>query len=181
MKTKIFVAVILLATMSSCTKSSKSEFLYLNADQLKPLGIELNEKGVFYKNENPNYKLDHEKYACMAFYCVNDNYLTTKQFDVTDTLKAINSSDSIIVKKELTRNDFYPLLIGTTNGIQSFDNETLPADMKLLPIAICMAETKLTNRKDTVVVWLRPTETLKKALPVNTNVEKYLQTRPVKK
>lgn len=177
MKTKFFLAVILLVTMSSCTKKIKPDFLYLNAGQLKPLGIELNDKGVFYKNQNPDWKQDHEKYACLAFYCTNDNYVTIKQFNATDTLKAMNSADSIIVSEEMTKNDFYPLLIGNTKGIQSLDNENLPAGMKLLPIAICMAEANLSNRNDTVVVWLRPTESLKKVLPMDINMEDYLRTK----
>lgn len=177
MKSKIFIAVILLVTISSCTKTSKHDFLYLNAVQLKPLGIELNEKGVFYKNENPNWKSDHEKYACLAFYCVNDNYVSTIHFDATDTLYAKNCADSIIAGNDLTKNDFYPLLIGNTKGIQSLDNKNISADMKLLPIAICMAETRLSNRKDTVVVWLKPTESLKKLLPEGIQMDDYLQTK----
>ena len=177
MKTKIFIALILLVTISSCTKRTQPDFLYLNAIQLKPLGIELNDKGVFYKNENPNWKQNHEKYAGMAFSCTNDNYVSTMQFHATDTLKAKNSADSIIAGLELTKNDFYPLLIGNTKGIQSFDNGNLPAGMKLLPVAICMAETNLTNRKDTVVVWLRPTESLKKLLPEGIRMEDYLRTK----
>ena len=177
MKTKIFLAVIILVTISSCTKSPKHDFLYLNANQLKPLGIELNDKGVFYKNENLNWKSDHERYACMAFYCVNNNYVTTIHFDVTDTLKAKNSADSIIVDLNMTKNDFYPLLIGNTNGNQSLDNANLPTDMKFLPVAICMTETKLSNRTDTVIVWLKPTESLKKLLPEGIHMEDYLQTK----
>ena len=177
MKTKIFIAVILLVTISSCTKKTQPDFLYLNAIQLKPLGIELNDKGVFYKNENPNWKQNHEKYAGMAFSCTNDNYVSTMQFHATDTLKAKNSADSILLGLAETKNDFYPLLIGNTKGIQSFDNENLPADMKFLPVAICMAETNLPNRKDTVVVWLRPTDSLKKLLPEGIRMEDYLRTK----
>lgn len=181
MKTKFFPVVILLVAICSCTKTTKPDFLYLNASQLKPLGIELNDKGVFYKNENPDWKQDNEKYACLAFYCTNDNYLTTKHFNTTDTLKAKNSADSIIAGKELTKNNFYPLLIGNNKGIMSLDNENLPVDMKLLPVAVCMTETTLSNRKDTVVVWLRPTESLKKVLPENIKMDEYLKTRPVRK
>lgn len=180
MKTKIFMAVIFMVVICSCSKTTKPEFLYLNASQLKPLGIELNEKGVFYKNVNPNWKQDLEKYECMAFYCTTDDYISSKHFNTTDTLKTMNGVDSIIAMKELTKNDFYPLLIGDTKGNQSIDNETLPKDMKLLPVAICMAETNLPTRRDTIVVWLKPTESLKKALPSNINMEDYLQTRPVK-
>jgi hypothetical protein len=76
---------------------------------------------------------------------------------------------------EITRNDFYPILIGNTNGKQSLNNETLSEDLKLFPVAICMSETKLRNRKDTIVVWFKPSEALKKALPENVKIEDYLK------
>jgi hypothetical protein len=178
MKTKMFLGAISIVIMCSCSKTTKPDYVYLNADQLKPLGIELNEKGVFYKNENPNWKQDKEKYECLAFYCTTDNYVSSKQFNSTDTLKATNSTDSIIKQKDLTKYDFYPILIGDTKGKQSIDRKSLPNDMKLLPVAICMAETNLPNRKDTVIVWLKPTESLKKALPATINMDEYLRTRP---
>jgi hypothetical protein len=181
MKTKSFIAVILLVIISSCTKRTQPDFLYLNAAQLKPLGIVLNDKGVFYKNENPNWKQNNEKYAGMAFYCNGEIFVSTTQFHATDTLKAKNSADSIIASLELTKNDFYPLLIGNNKGIQSFDNENLPSDIKLLPVAIRMAETNLPNRKDTVIIWLRPTESLKRLLPEGIKMEDYLRTKMVGK
>jgi hypothetical protein len=177
MKKTIFIALVLLVIISSCTRKTQPNFLYLNATQLKSLGIVMNDKGVFYKNENSNWKQNNERYAGLAFSCTNDNYVSTMHFNQTDTLKAKNSADSILVSMELTKNDFYPLLIGNTKGIQSLDNENLPADMKLLPVAILMAETNLPNRKDTVVVWLRPTESLKKLLPEGIHMEDYLQTK----
>ncbi len=177
MKTKILLGVLCFAVLCGCSKSTKPEFLYLNASQLKPLGIEMNEKGVFYKNENPNFKQDHQKYACLAFACSDKNYLSSTVFDVTDTLKTSSGVDSFLVVKEFTKNDFYPLLIGDTKGHQSMDNENVGVDVKLLPVAICMSETNLPNRKDTVIAWFKPTEALRKALPTDINMEDYLRTR----
>jgi hypothetical protein len=181
MKTTLFTALILLLTISSCTKRTQPKFLYLNAAQLKPLGIVVNDKGIFYKNENPNWKQDHETYIGNAFYCTAEIFLSTIQFDATDTLKIKNSADSILAGLELTKNDFYPLLIGNPKGFPSFVHGNLPADMKLLPLAILMAETNLPTRKDTVVVWLRPTESLKRLLPENIRMEDYLRTKMVGK
>ena len=180
MKTKIFLSVISLVFMLSCSTTTKQDYLYLNADQLEPLGIELNEKGLFYKNENPEWNQDNEKYACLAFYCTNDNYVSTKQFNITDTFTMANGIDSLLVGMEFTKNDFYPLLIGDKKGIQNFDNETLEAGTKLLPVAINMSQINLSNRKDTIVVWLRPTPSLKKALPSTINMDDYLRTIPGK-
>lgn len=182
MKTKLLFAAIFLLAISGCTKKTNSdntkkvEFLFLNASQLKPLGIELNEKGVFYKNQNPNWKQDHQKYACFAFSSTSGHYMSSTHFNEADTLKFMSGVDSTIVQKTLSKNDFYPLLIGNMKGNLSINNKNLPADLKLLPIAICMAETKLKTRQDTVVVWLKPTESLKKALPQNINMDDYLTT-----
>ena len=179
MKTKIFMAVISMVVVCSCSKTTKPDYLYLNANELKPLGILVNDKGVFYKNEIPEWKQNNKLYTCLAFYCTNGDYISTRFFKATDTLKMVNYTDSFIVRQELTKYDFYPLLVGDTKGNQSMD-EDLPVDMKLLPVAICMAETGIPTREDTIVVWLKPTESLKKALPANINMEDYLQTRPVK-
>jgi hypothetical protein len=155
--------------------SNTSGFLFLNSDQLKPLGIELNKNGVFYKNLNPNWEQDKVRYSCLSFYCSSNNYLTTNHYSETDVIKARNRNERLLVKMGITRNDFYPILIGNTKGKQSLNNETLSEDLKLFPVAICMSETKLRNRKDTIVVWFKPSEALKKALPENIKIEDYLK------
>ena len=181
MRTKIFLTIITTILICSWTSPTKPEFLFLNSIQLKPLGIELNEKGVFYKNCNPKWKQDNRKYSCLYFYCCNDNYVTTRHYFETDTFNVKNKNERLLMKMETTKNDFYPLIIGNTKGDQSLDNTTLPKDMKLFPIAICMSETKLPNRKDTIVVWFKPTESLKGALPANINIEDYLKVPMIKK
>jgi hypothetical protein len=180
MNYRFLLTVLTAAALCSWTPPTKPGYLYLNSGQLKPLGIELNENGVFYKNFNPEWKQDQRKYSCMYFYCCNNNYVTTNHYFATDSIKAHNKSERLIMKMGTTKNDFYPLLIGSTRGEQSLENETLPAGMKLLPVAICMSETKLPDRKDTIVVWFKPTESLKKALPANISIDEYLQL-PVRK
>jgi hypothetical protein len=98
-----------------------------------------------------------------------------------DVIEAKNKSERLLLNLETTKNDFYPVLIGNEEGKLSLDDETLPKDMKLFPVAICMSETKLRNRNDTLVVWFKPTEALQKALPANINIEDYLKVRPITK
>ena len=106
----------------------------------------------------------------------NETYLSTKHFSETDTLTAENKHDSIFVKMDNTKNDFYPILIGNTKGQMSFDNSSkLNKSIKLLPVAICMTETKIANREDTLVVWFKVTESLKNALPQNIKLDDYLK------
>jgi len=181
MNTKFLLAFFAIVIICSWTNPTKPEFLFLNSNQLKPLGIVLNADGVFYKNQNPDWKQDNYRYSCLSFYCCNNNYLTTIHYMETDVIKAKNRNEKLLMKLETTRNDFFPLLIGNQKGEQSLDNETLAKDLKLFPVAICMSETKLRNRKDTIVVWFKPTEALQKALPENVKIDDYLKVRPISK
>jgi hypothetical protein len=179
MKTKLFLAFIAIVVICGWTNPTKQEFLFLNSNQLKPLGIVLNENGVFYKNHNPNWKQDNLPNSCLSFYCCSNNYLTTIHYSEADVIRANNKHEKVLLNLETTKNDFYPVLIGNEKGKQSLDNETLAKDLKLFPVAIRMSETKLRSRKDTIVVWFKPTETLQKALPGNVKLADYLQVRPV--
>ena len=179
MKTKLFLAFIAIVIICSWTSPTKPEFLFLNSNQFKTLGIVLDENGVFYKNYNPNWKQDNLRNSCLSFYGCNDNYLTTIHYSETEVIPANNKHEKFLLNLETTKNDFYPVLIGNTKGKQSLDNETLAKDLKLFPVAICMSETKLRSRKDTIVVWFKPTEALQKALPENVKIEDYLSVRPI--
>ena len=181
MKTKHFLAFIAIVVICSWTNPTKPEFLFLNSDQLKPLGIVLNDHGVFYKNYNPDYEKDNLPNSYLSFYCCSDNYLTTMHYTGKDVIEAKNKPERLLLNLETTKNDFYPVLIGNEKGKLSLDDETLPKDMKLFPVAICMSETKLRNRNDTLVVWFKPTEALQKALPANIKIEDYLKVRPIEK
>jgi len=180
MKTKLLLMIFVAVVLSSYTRINNPEFLCLTPDQLKPLGIEINENGVFYKNINPDWKQNEGRYTGLGFYSTADTYMKSFHFDETETLKASNRNDKLLVNKVVTRNDFYPLLIGNTQGDYSLDSEVLPSDLKMLPVAICMADSKLKSRNDTIVVWFKPTESLAKALPGNIKMEDYLKSRLVK-
>jgi hypothetical protein len=173
MKNATLLSFILALTILGCNKSKTLDYIFLNAEQLKPLGIELSENGVFYKNSNPNWSADNEKYQCLGFYGTSDTYLATYHFNESDTLKTKNSIDSLFLDREITRNDFYPLLIGNTRGEYSLDSKD--KSIKLLPIAICTEEAGMPNRKDTLVVWFKYNENIKKLLPEEIKIETYLR------
>lgn len=177
MKAKFLFTILLAAIIYSCTPTKKSDFLFLNTAQLKKVGIVVTDQGVFYKNVNPNWKQDKERYAFLGFYLCNDNYLSSIHLNETDTLEIKSKNDSLLEITETSHNDFYPVLIGNTTGFQSMDKD-LPKDMKLLPIAVCMSGANLPNRSDTVVVWFKPTQSLYAMLPENINMEEYLRTKP---
>lgn len=176
---KILVVLILLQIMLiSCSKSTKTNYLFLNGPQLKQLGVLLSDQGVFYKNKILNFEQTQERYPYMGFYSTNNVYLNSILYKEHDTLKAENEDDSVFIALPVTNFDFYPILIGNTKGEYSlkknFHNE------KLFPVAICMSETKLPKRTDTLVIWFKPTEMLQKALPGETKMNDYLAIPTVK-
>ena len=168
----IIVAVILL----SCSYRTKtSEFLFLNREQLKTIGIHLTDQCLFYKNYNPNWKSDNERFPYFGFLA-NKSYLMTKQYGEDDILKAMNKYDRIFKDMANTKYDFYPVLVGNPKGEMSYNHYTKQSqNIKLLPIAICMSETKISNRHDTLIVWFKVTESLKQLLPQEININDYLQ------
>jgi hypothetical protein len=175
MKAKILFVIVSTLMMCAWTNTTKQDFLYLTPAQLKMIGININENGVFYKNTNPEWQKDNKRYSCLSFYCGNDMYLSTQHYKETDKLKADKKEERILLKMPPTKNDFYPLLIGNIHGEQSLDDKSLPDDYKMLPVAICMSYTNLPNRNDTIVVWFKPTEMLQKAMPTGINMEDYLK------
>ncbi|MCX6231502.1 MAG: hypothetical protein NTZ33_08155 [Bacteroidetes bacterium] len=181
---KISLLLVILAIIAlSCNNKKKVEnFLFLSVEQLKPLGIDCRDNGVFYKNINPNHIKDNQRSASFAFYCKKDNYLTTIIFDEADSINANKTIDTTLSEMTYRKLDFYPLIIGNTKGSRSLDKYTvLNKEIKLLPIAIAMKNAKLTNRTDTIIVWLKPTESLKKALPESINIEDYLKVPAIEK
>jgi len=181
-KITLFLIIATATIFSCCNKTKTTNFLFLNEQQLKPLGIELRDNGVFYKNINPNHVQDGEKYTLLAFHCTNDNYLTTKHYTEADIAEAEKNNDSTMAKIFYSKNDFYPLLIGNPKGQMSLDKySVLNKEMKLLPVAICMSDAKFVNRTDTIVIWFKPTESLKKALPYNIKLDDYLKVPTITK
>lgn len=173
---KSLFAMMLLLTMVSCNKPKKSEFLYLTPVQLKYLGIHVYHNGVYYKNMNPAWRQDSSTYCFLEFKCNNSNYLSTTLYTEEDIAAAKEKGDSNLTQDNCTKFDFYPLLIGNTTGNMSYDSYSVKnKDMKLLPVAINMSEAKTANRVDTIVVWFKPTESIKKALPKDVNLENYLK------
>jgi hypothetical protein len=156
-------------------KSQEVKYIYLNAEQLMPLGIELSKEGLFYQNCNPNHK-ETDVYPYYAFYAENaEPYVNASMSNGCDkkNLDVLSSRfDSVFFYRKITENDFYPVFVGSLG--RNYNLSSGKNDTKLLPIAIRMQETKIPNRTDTVLVWFYPTESLKKALPKGIVMEDYL-------
>jgi hypothetical protein len=178
MKKFNMIFLVAIIAIGSCSKSNEIKYSFLNGSQLKQLGIVVSDQGVFYKNHLSNYKELQERFSNQGFYCTNDIYLNSINFQDADTLTATNKADSIFISMSPSNFDFYPILIGNTKGEyslkKSFNNE------KLFPVAVCMAETKLPKRNDTLIIWFKHTASLQTALPVDIKVEDYLMVPLIK-
>lgn len=175
MKIINLLLVLAVVTLSSFVEKTEQDYLYLNSDQLNSLGLNLTKKGLFYKNLNPSWTKEDGKYAGLMFHCSKKNYLSTISFKESES-KDLNYKQRSLKKMKMTHNDFYPVLIGDAEGNMSFENKELAAGIKLLPVAIKLSETSK-KRKDIVVVWFRPTESLKQVLPKDININDYLRFR----
>ena len=169
--TCIIVAAILLI---NCKNEGTAKYIYLNAKQLKPLGIDLSEKGLFYQNCNPKSEED-DVLAYFSFHAIDEGHYVNSSMTAGCEKDAVYMSelDSLFLGKELTNYDFYPLWAGNTKNKYNFSHRG--KNIQLVPIAVCMSETKLPNRTDTLIFWFKPTESFKKALPAEINIEDYLR------
>ena len=160
----------------SFTPGSTQKYLFLNSIELKKLGIHLNNKGLYYLNINPAQNQEDGKHCTLAFYCNNKSYLTSIHRSEFENLYPVNNDEKLLLQNGISTHDFYPLIVGNTKGNASLDNYSVfHKEIKLIAVAVCMSECRLSNRKDTVIVWFKPTESLKKALPQNINLEEYLR------
>jgi hypothetical protein len=178
MKKLSLILLVVLVTIISCSKSNKNKYAFLNGVQLKQLGVIVSDQGVFYKNRIPNYQEMKERYPYLGFYCTNDIYLNSIFYKETDTLTAVNKIDSLFISLPTTNFDFYPILIGNTRGEfslkRNFNNE------RLFPVAVCMAETGLPKRSDTLIIWFKPSASLQTVLPSDIKVENYIMVPTIK-
>jgi hypothetical protein len=89
----------------------------------------------------------------------------------------------VLKRKELTRFDFYPVVVAGYDGFRTLDMSGTLSDpgLKLLPLQVNMAGLNLGNRSDTLVFWFYPTESLKQLLLPVANTDEYLQNCPADK
>lgn len=184
MKKVMYLTCIITAALIllSSKNTENPKYIYLNAQELKPLGIELSEKGLFYQNCNPEDK----EFPYLYFYSIGEehyvvsgmaNSCTFNEEELMDGVESFfsdkNDVHRIFKNKDITEYDFYPMFVGNPKNKYTFLHEKNMK--KLVPIAIDMSETKINNRTDTVIFWFYPTESLKKSLPDGVKIEDYLR------
>jgi hypothetical protein len=156
-----------------------SGYLRLTPEQLKTIGIVCNEEGVFYKNHNPHWKQDHKKYPVLAFYLTGATYCAIVTLEENEKFPELKSAKFLTTLPETTH-PYDPCLVTSFSGFRTWDSFKVLGDstMKLLPVQLNMADYGIKSRKDTIVFWFRPVESLKKALAPYADISAYLVTPP---
>ena len=152
------------------------KYLDLPIWQLKLLGIECNRNGIFYKNQNPDRKNEKKSQRILCFYLNDETYCSNLNIEKNEEIKDAGTALKILKKMQITSNSFDPVMITDLDGHRTWDAFTVLDDksMKLLPIRINTTDLQMQKRKDMVVFWFRPTESLKKALSEYVNIDYYL-------
>jgi hypothetical protein len=156
-----------------------SKYLRLTPEQLKTIGIVCNQDGVFYKNRNPHWKQNHKKYPLLAFYLTEGTYCAIITLEENEKFPELKSAKFLTTLPETTK-PFDPCLVTSFSGFRTWDAFTVLGDstMKLLPVQLNMADYGIKSRKDTIVFWFQPVESLKKALAPYADISSYLATPP---
>jgi hypothetical protein len=170
-----------LPSQSSTPARTGSGYLRLTPEQLKTIGIVCNEDGVFYKNRNPHWKQNHKKYPVLAFYLTGSTYCAIVTLEENEKFPELKSAKFLTTLPETTH-PYDPCLVTSFSGFRTWDSFTVLGDstMKLLPVQLNMADYGIKSRKDTIVFWFQPVESLKKALAPYADISAYLVTPPSK-
>jgi len=152
-----------------------SEYIFLTAEQLKPLGFTLNENGFIFANYNPNAEAHGLRHPFISVINNANNYSSTFQnFEISPNLERF---DSLLKGIEIAQLDLLLIRVAS-NGRVGFEHRWREKE-KLVPIAFRMAETGIPNRTDTLVFWFIPTEDLQNALPRGVNMANFLRYPPM--
>jgi hypothetical protein len=153
------------------------KYLDLPIWQLKLLGIDCSSKGIFYKNQNPEWKKEQRRYEVLGLYLGDENYCTNVNYHDTEEedFSSLGKPGKIMKIMETTSNSFDPVMVTDLDGHRTWDAYSVYEDntIKLIPVRINMADLQMKKRKDFVVFWFKPTESLKKVLSGYVDTDNY--------
>ncbi|MDR0437606.1 MAG: M56 family metallopeptidase [Bacteroidales bacterium] len=163
---------ILFACQGKSTTSQDSEYIFLNAEQLKSLNIHLSDEGLAFLNFNKN---TDERYPFVAIYTTGGGISNSLSFELPTNPE---KWDPILQGKEITSFDFVVRRVSNPHTGSVGLGRVDPTDELLVPIAIRWNEVNFRNRTDTTIFWFKPTEDLQKALPKGINMNDFLKIPP---
>jgi len=138
----------------------KSEFIFLNAEQLRYLGFELSEKGLFYLN---CHRFSRRRHHCL--------YIRLEDSVWHHSWHTLEGAKNRFRDREKTSHNFFPQAVTTSQGCPLVGREDL--NTRHVPVAISLSEANLSAYEDTVVFWFPRRNSLLKALPEETIWQNY--------
>ena len=152
------------------------KYLEIAPEQLRLLGFTKDPAGLYYKNT----RFGNPDKGVLCLYFTEKTYSGCMILRPGEKIEGNSSANKILKKQPLTNLDFYPVVVAgydrsRTQDMMAAEKKT---DLKLLPVQINMGKLNLGKRADTIVVWFKPTSSLKEVLAGIANTDDYLQTCP---
>lgn len=165
MKTNITLFLFGLSILfNSCNSNSQKEILKpFSREELKELGITMNDTGLFYKNY-----LKNDQFVEGHFIGKNDNQaimLYSKDSILNDTNPSLTIERKYFNKMNPSYNNFYPQIISDTLGNIAFSTSKNGEKPKLFPVEITGLDMKLIWGKNGIIFWFNVTNDFLKKLP----------------
>jgi len=159
-------AVAYLKSKMEITNQRKSfRGMELTVEELKRIGVTLNDDGVFYKNQDP---VSNRRFGC---YFVKNGYSALVYGKPSGEEKVKN--DKRFTGLPDSHFDFSPVIITDPEGRRTFEKEGAQV-RDLVPILVDLSVCKNIHRQDKIILWFRNTNQLKSLLPARYDVRDYL-------
>jgi len=189
-----FVPVVLALTfLFACQEKQQvqsqipenSEYIFLNAEQLEPLGIWLSEEGLNYANFNPMWQEHGERFSALILLSKGSQATVSSILQHPENIdvwlergRTFEQGNALGITR-FTTHDFFPRLVEVPIGHFGHDRRDRGSE-QLVPIAICMANAGVAGRTDTMIFWFIPTESLQNALPKGVDMMNWLRYPPAR-
>ena len=153
-----FALIALVVMLSSVSKgqSKNSEFIFLNAEQLRYLGVDLSERGLFYLNCHRVLGRQNQLRVPCLLIRLEDSVWQM-------SWHSAEIAEYQFRETKITNYNFFPRMITTFQGCPLVGREDI--ERRKIPVATSLSEANLGAYEDTIVFWFTLTDRLISALP----------------
>ncbi|MCK4662034.1 MAG: hypothetical protein KAT68_04170 [Bacteroidales bacterium] len=179
MKTKfvIFSFFFVLITLFVQAQSEDVKFIELSENQLKSIGFEIDQNGIFFRSVIPNdgYRDEKTEYIKeIGFFNGKDNFGTSMgRGGYTKDIQFPGGSESCKYYNGITpiNADYYIIRVVDLSGKENFSFHL--KDVKVLPVLIKQSNYKFNDQRD-ILVYFKYTDQLKEKLKDIPNLDDYV-------
>ena len=175
------VTIILMISFVCQGQSKTSEYIFLNAEQLKSIGINLSEGNLFYLNCHPVLERTGRSNDLLSLFQSSGPCLSIHFNDSIwgwNRWYSAEKVESLSIEYEVTTHNFFPQVITTSKGCRLGGRTDISE--RRIPIAIPLSEINVTgwtdtDWTDTIIFWFTLTDPLIRALPKDIIWRDYLK------